>query len=161
MLLGVPLVEMLGVVNKIGCLRCTNQMRGKGCELENTVSVCFFVLTNKWVFFFSGKRMWTVRFFWKESSVWKTSFNFQRFFWVCRGTDTWPHGELGLENPTQLAEASKHSVICPTRSLGCDCIAEWCWQPPTKKHQIALCRQVEEYKLRDVSSQCDDKYNII
>ena len=69
MLLGVPLVEMLRVVNKIGCLRCTNQMRGKGCELENTVSVCFFVLTNKSVFFFQAKGCELSVFFWKESSV--------------------------------------------------------------------------------------------
>ena len=62
-----------------------------------------------------------------------------------------------ISTQTQLTEVSKHSVICPTRSGDATAWLRDVGNPPPKKHQIALYRQVEEYKLRDVSSQCDDE----
>ena len=135
MLLGLPLVEMLGVVNKIGCLRCTNQMRGKGCELENTLSV-FCVNQEMSFFFLSGKRMWTGPLFLGERIIsLKDIIQFSTFFFGCV-SGTWPHGPMASWvdfHPNSTYRGFEALSDLRNQVGGCDSMAAWCWQPPTKK----------------------------
>ena len=88
MLLGVPLVEMLGVVNKIGCLRCTKW--GEKDVNWKTLSHFFWLLqpTNEFFFFLSGKRMWTGPLFFGERIIsLKDIIQFSTFFFGCVSGD--------------------------------------------------------------------------
>lgn len=126
MLLGLPLVEMLGVVNKIGCLRCTNQMRGKGCELENTLSV--FCVNQEMSFFFFFIRQkdvnWTPFFGGKNHQFERHLSIFNVFFWVCQwDMAPWPHGELGGNQPNSTYRGFEALSDLNNQVGGCDSMA--------------------------------------